>query len=124
MLGAYVVVAQRQRFAQREFQHFLGARREGDLPLRLVLALTHDAGDFTAHLFQVDFEGAQHPCRHPVGFAQESEEEVLRANVVVVEHPSLFLSQDYDLTGSLCEPLKHHCLSPITGRSSQQTLRA
>ncbi len=33
VLGAYVVVAQRQRLAQRQLQHLLGARRERDLSL-------------------------------------------------------------------------------------------
>ena len=124
MLRADVVVAQRQRFPQRQLEHLLGPRREGDLALRLVLALSHDAGDFAADLFQADFEGAKHPRGHAVGLAQQPEEEVLRADVVVAEHPRFFLGQDDDLARSLCEPLKHHCLSPITGRSSLQTLLA
>ena len=114
VLGADVVVAQRQRFAQRQFEHLLGPRREGDLALRLVVALAHDAGDFSADLFQADFEGAKHPRGHAVGLAQEPEEEMLRADVVVAEHPRLFLGQDDHLARSLCEPFKHHCflLSP------------
>ena len=114
VLGADVVVAQRKRLAQRQFEDLLRPGREGDLALRLVIALAHDAGDLAAHLFQADLQGAQHPRGHAVGLAQEAQEEVLRADVVVAQHPRLFLSQDYHLSGSFCEPFKHHffLLSP------------
>jgi hypothetical protein len=37
----------------------------------------------------------------------QSEEDVLGPDVVVVEHPGLFLSQDDDPTGTVGEPLEH-----------------
>ena len=39
VLGADVVVAELQRFAQGQLEHLLGARRERDVPGRLLLAL-------------------------------------------------------------------------------------
>ena len=108
MLGADVVVAQRQGLAQRQFQHLLGPGREGDLSLRLVVALAHDAGDLAPHLFQVDLERAQHARSHSVGLAQETEQQVLGADVVVPQDPGLFLGQDDDLAGSFCESFEHH----------------
>jgi predicted GNAT family N-acyltransferase len=37
----------------------------------------------------------------------EAEEDVLRTDVVVVEHACLFLRQDNDSAGSICKALKH-----------------
>ena len=91
VLGADVVVAQGQGLAQGQFEDLLRPRREGDLALRLVVALAHDAGDLTADLFQGDFERAQHARGHPVGLAQEAEQQVLGADVVVPQDPGLFL---------------------------------
>jgi hypothetical protein len=43
---------------------------------------------------------------------------VLGADVVVLESPRFFLSQDNDLTGSLCESLEHEsslCVWRVSG---------
>ncbi|BDZ55446.1 hypothetical protein GCM10025870_25190 [Agromyces marinus] len=48
MLGADVVVAELQRLAERELEHLLGARRERDVPGRLLLALADDVLDLLA----------------------------------------------------------------------------
>jgi hypothetical protein len=37
----------------------------------------------------------------------QTQEEVLGADVVVVEHPGLFLGQDDDSAGSVGEPFEH-----------------
>src|SRR5207248_204569 len=56
VLGADVVVSERQRLAQRELQHLLRARRERDLAGRNLVALPDDACDLRAHLFDRDVE--------------------------------------------------------------------
>ena len=92
MLGADVVVAQGQGLPQSQLQHLLGPGREGDLALRLAVALAHDAADLAAHVFQGDLERAQHPGGHPVGLAQQAEEQVLGADVVVPQSSWLLLA--------------------------------
>jgi hypothetical protein len=39
--------------------------------------------------------------------AEQAEEDVLRADVVVLERPRLLLGEDDHLSGSLCESLEH-----------------
>ncbi len=48
VLGADVVVAELQGLAQRELEHLLGARGEGDVTGRRLLALTDDLLDLAA----------------------------------------------------------------------------
>ena len=48
VLGADVVVVHLQGLAQREFQHALGTRREGDVPGRHLLPLAHDLNHLLA----------------------------------------------------------------------------
>ncbi len=91
MLGTDVVVPQGQSLAQRPFQHLLGPRCKRDLALRLVVALPYDADHLSPHLFEADFQGAQHSGGDSVGLPQETEEQMLRPDVVVAKDPSLFL---------------------------------
>ena len=85
MLGADVVVAEAERLAQREFQDLLGARRERDLPLGRLLAGADDAHDGGADLFDGHFEAVEHARRHALLLAEQAEQEVLGADVVVLE---------------------------------------
>jgi hypothetical protein len=54
VLGADVVVAQRQGFAEGQLEDLLGARRERYLPGRHLFAGAHDAHDRRPHLFGGD----------------------------------------------------------------------
>src|SRR5439155_10368255 len=56
VLGADVVVTQRERLAQRELEHLLRARREGDLTRRDLLTGADDAHDLGAHALDGDVE--------------------------------------------------------------------
>ena len=107
VLGADVVVAQRERLAQGELEDLLGARREGDLALRGFLAGADDAHDGGAHLFDGHFERVEDARRDTLLLAQEAEEQVLGADVVVLERPRLFLGEDHDLPGAFGESFEH-----------------
>src|SRR5690606_37801529 len=54
VLRTDVVVAELQRFAQRQLQHLLGTRREGDVPARGLLPLADDLLDLLADTLQRD----------------------------------------------------------------------
>src|SRR5689334_19993052 len=112
VLGADVVVAELQRLAQRQLQHLLGPRRERDVPARCLLALADDLLDLLPDALQGDPEGFQGLRGHTLALVDEAKEDVLGADVVVVEHPGFFLRQDDNPPRSVCEPLEHSISSP------------
>ena len=65
VLGADVVVTERERLAQRQLQDLFGARREGDLALRRLFAGADDAHDGRADLFDGHFEPVEHRAATP-----------------------------------------------------------
>src|SRR5581483_8430373 len=107
VLGADVVVAQAQRLAQRELEDLLRARGERDLSGGDLLAGADDADDLSADALHRDVEGLEHASGEPFLLAEETKQDVLGADVVVLEDPSLFLGQDDHLTGSFGEALEH-----------------
>ena len=107
VLGADVVVAELQRLAQRQLQHLLGARRERDVARRGLLALADDLLDLGAHGLQRDAERLERLGRDTLTLVDQTQEDVLGADVVVVEHPCLFLGKDDHATGSVRESLEH-----------------
>src|SRR5262249_6896237 len=117
VLGADVVVPERERFAQRQLQHLLGTRRERDLTARHLVALTHDARDLGTHLFDGDVEGLEHPRREALFLAQQAEQDVLGADVVVLQRSGFVLCKNDDLPSTFCEPLEH-CSLPFRLRRS------
>src|SRR5450759_4393782 len=115
VLGADVVVAQAERLAQRELEHLLGARREGDLPGGDLLTRADDPHDLRAHPLNGDVKALQHARGQPLLRAQQPEQDVLRAYVVVLERPRLLLRENDHLTGPFCESLEHGAASFLRG---------
>ena len=107
VLGADVVVAERERLAQRQLEHLLRAGREGDLAGRDLVALADDPRDLRAHLFDRDVERLEHARGKTLLLAQQPEQDVLGADVVVLEGPCLVLRENDDLASPLCESLEH-----------------
>ena len=123
VLGADVVVAEGERLAQRELEHLLRARRERDLAGRDLVALADDPRDLRAHLLHRDVEGLEHARREALFLAQQPEQDVLGADVVVLERPGLVLGEDDDLASPFGEPLEQvprlsfRCYRPPLRRS-------
>jgi hypothetical protein len=86
VLGADVVVAQLQRLAQGQLEHLLGARGEGDVTGGRLLALADDLLHLLAHGLERDAEGLQALAATPSPSWMRPEQDVLGADVVVVEH--------------------------------------
>ena len=112
MLGADVVVAEAQRFAQRQLEDLLGARRERDLTGRDLFAGADDAHDLRADALNGDVEALEDAGGQALLLAQQPEQDVLGADVVVLERARLFLGQDDHLAGSFGESLEHLLLGP------------
>ncbi len=107
VLGADVVVAEGQRLTQSQFQHLLGAWREGDLAGGDFLSGSDDADDLGADALHGDVQGLEYACGETLLLTEEAEEDVLGPDVVVLERPRLLLGEDDHLTCSLCESLEH-----------------
>ena len=110
VLGADVVVAERERLAQRQLQDLLGARRERDLSGGDLLAGADDPHHLRADALDGDVERLEDAGGQALLLAQQAEQDVLGADVVVLERARLFLGQDDYLTGSLCESLEQRSL--------------
>ena len=107
VLGADVVVAEGERLAQGELEHLLGARRERDLAGGDLLARAHDADDLGANALDRDVQALQDASGETLLLAEEAEQDVLGADVVVLEGSGFLLREDDHLTCSLCESLEH-----------------
>src|SRR5690606_22760805 len=116
VLGADVVVAELQRLAQAQLEDLLGARRERDVPTGRLLSLADDLFDLLAHCLERDAETLERLRRHTLTLVDETEQDVFGADVVVVEHPGLFLGQDDNAPRAVGEPLDHQWRSLPSGR--------
>src|SRR5205085_6293616 len=114
VLGADVVVSERKRFPQRELEDLLGPRRERDLPARDLVALSDDARDLRPHLFDRDVEGLEHPRRETLFFAEQPEQDVLGADVVVLERPRLVLRENHDLASPFSKAFEQVPSTPLS----------
>ena len=112
MLGADVVVAQLQRFAQRKFEHLLGARSEGDVSARRLLALADDLLDLLAHGLKGDAQAFERLGSDAFALVDEAEQDVLGADVVVIEHARFFLREHHNPASPVGKPLEHALLRP------------
>ena len=66
-----------------------------------------DADDLGAHALDGDVERLEDAGRQTLLLAQQAEQDVLGADVVVLERASFLLGEDDHLAGSLCESLEH-----------------
>ncbi|OPZ49648.1 MAG: hypothetical protein BWY91_03036 [bacterium ADurb.BinA028] len=107
VLGADVGVTQLQPLAQGILQDLLGARGERNVPRRRLLALADDLGDLLPHGVERDPEVLQRLGGQPLTLVDETEEDVLGADVVVVEHARLFLREHNHSPGAVREPFEH-----------------
>ena len=107
VLGADVVVAQAQRLAEGELQDLLGARGEGDLAGGDLLARAHDADDLGAHALHGDVQTLEDAGGEALLLTEEAEQDVLGADVVVLEGSGFLLGEDDHLARALCESLEH-----------------
>ena len=124
VLGADVVVVQPTRFVDRQLDDLLGPRRQADLAGNRAVAAADDELDGAAHLVELDAQVAQHLGRDAFALAHEAEQQVLRADVVVVEALRLLLRKLQDLArplGEFVEAISHVRFHPVpeNGTSNQ-----
>ena len=103
VLGADVVVAELQRLAQRQLEHLLGAGRERDVARRRRAALADDLLDLAAHGLEGDAERLERLGGDAFALVDQAEQDVLGADVVVVEEARFLLGQHDDSAGPVGE---------------------
>jgi hypothetical protein len=109
VFGADVVVAELQCLAQRELEHLLRPRRERNVAARAALAPADDLLDRVADGGRGDAEIAQHDRGDAVVLADQPEQHVLGADVVVAQLAGLLLGQHHGLSRAPAESLEHGC---------------
>ena len=103
VLGADVVVAQPPRLVDGQLDDLLGARRQADLADDRAIAPADDELDRAADLGQLDAHVLEHARGDAFALAHQAEQQVLGADVVMVEALGLILRQGEDLARSVCE---------------------
>ena len=103
-------MAERERLAERELEHLLGARGEGDLAGGDLLAGADDADHLGADALDGDVERLEDAGGEALLLAEQPEQDVLGPDVVVLERARFFLREDHDLAGPFCESLEHSLL--------------
>src|SRR6185503_20051207 len=84
-----------------------GARRERDVAGRLLLTLTDDVLHLLAHGVERDAERLERLGGDALALVDQAEQDVLGADVVVVEHLRLFLGEDHHSSGAVREAFEH-----------------
>lgn len=107
VLGADVVVAELEGLSERKLQDLLRPRSEGDVAGRGLLPLTDDLLNLLANSLERNPEALQGLSGDTLTLVDQAQEDVLGADVVVVEHPGFFLSQDDNPPRAVGEPLEH-----------------
>ena len=132
VLRADVRVLQPARLVDGQLNHLLGARGQADFTGGLAVATADDELDGRAHLVEFHTEVGKDLRGHTITLAYEAQEQVLRADVRVVEALRFLLSEGQDTTRTLrelIEPVGHQLapfayLEPLTSdiRPSQGDL--
>src|SRR5699024_7833081 len=93
--------------AEAQLEHLLRPGREGDVAGRGLVALADDVAHLLAHGIEGDPEGLERLGADPLVLVDQAEQDVLGADVVVVQQPRLVLRQDDDATGAIGEAFEH-----------------
>ena len=107
MLGTDVVVAKLQSLPQGQLKHLFGTGSEGNVARRGLLALPDDLLHLLADRLERNPEALQGLRSDTLTLVDQAQEDVLSTDVVVVEHPGLFLGQDDNPPRTVGEPLEH-----------------
>ena len=103
VLRADVVVPEPAGLVDRELDDPLGARRQPDLADDGAIAAPDDELDRGPHLRQLDVHVLEHARGDALALAHQAEQQVLRADVVVVEPLRLVLRKRQDLARAVRE---------------------
>ena len=107
VLGADVVMTQLQCFTQRQFENFFGTRCERNMTRWRRSTLANNFFNLSAYCFERNTQSFQSLRSHSFTFVNESEQDVLCADIAVIQQSGFFLGQHNNTTGPICEAFKH-----------------
>ncbi len=110
MLGSDVVVAEATRLVYGQLDDAFGARGQPHFADDRAIAAADDEFDGSPHLGQLDVHVLENARGHAFALSNETEQQVLRSDVVVVEPLRLVLSQRQNLARAireLVETIRH-----------------
>src|SRR5215212_6973808 len=114
VLRADVVVAEAARLVDRELDHALRARGQADLADNRTVTAADDELDGRADLRQLDVHVLEDAGGDALALTNETEQEMLRADVVVVEPLRLVLGKGQDLACAVSEFVESfHCVERL-----------
>ena len=111
MLGADIAVAELQGLPQAQLQHLLGVRGERDVTVGGRGPLADHLLDLLAGVVQGHALGGQRLGRNALAFANQTQQQVFGADVVVLEGTSLLLRQHDHAPRTVGKPFEHACPS-------------
>ncbi len=112
VLRADVVVAEAARLVDGQLDDALGARGQADFADDRAIAAADDELDRRTHLGQLDVHVLENARGYALALTDETEQQVLRADVVVVEPLRFVLSKCQDLARAVRELVEAIHLSP------------
>ncbi len=116
MLGTDITVCEAACLINREFDDLLGARGQADFAEDGAVAPPNDEFDGRTDLVELDAEIREDLGGDAVTFAHQPEEDVLGADIVVVEAMCFFLGERQYAPrpfSELVEPIGHVLLPPL-----------
>ena len=117
MLCADVVVAEAARLVHSELKHLLGARGQAGRRIADCRALSaaDDELDRIAHAVEIDAHIGQNARTDTLALTHQADQNMLSADVVVVETLRFLLGQPQNAPGTLGEAIKlRHAVPPGT----------
>jgi hypothetical protein len=103
VFGADVVMAELQRLTERQFKHFLGPWREGNVARGRAAALANYLFHLAANRFEADAERLEGLGRDAFTLMNKAEQDVFGTDVVVVQETCFLLGEDHDSAGPVCK---------------------
>src|SRR5579871_3998775 len=103
MFSANMPIVQPPRFISRQFNSFLGVRRQADFARSGLITLAQRSLDRLARYVHVHIQPFQHRRRATLAFAEQPQQYMPGADVALVESDRLFIRPAEYLPGALSE---------------------
>ena len=110
MFGADITVVKLNGLAHGKFEDLLGARGEGNVTAWRLGAGAHNALHLFAHGIQGNPEGLKSTGTDALALVNQPEQQMLGADVIVVEHACFFLGKHHNAPSSVGKAFKHCAL--------------
>lgn len=106
MFSTNVMMIQAASFIDGKLNHLLGTRSQTNLAQDDAISPANDVFNGAPNFVEFDAEVTQHFGSYALTFAHQTEQEMFRPNVIVLESLGFFLSEAQDFSCSLCKLIK------------------